>query len=278
MMNMMRKSMERMMDIVPSALEAVRERVANETEGNNGSSKDPARMDLAIDIELMPMIVPLQSQEAAEKDANKTTIINPAGFVGGKRGVVIIEMNDALKAARVSSNSSKVNGSLISLLEQASSKAAPGAGLQADTTNGKTGTSDPGTQSSKASARNELPSSDVRAAAHRGDSPKVLASQLDPSEPRAANASWASADAMAPAEGFSAACYGLFLRHGMLLLVLAIVCGVCCLLGTLLPVVCDRRSSGQRSQFPSKKLWSPHRIFADPNLVRMFRRRGAMMA
>ncbi|KAG0419950.1 hypothetical protein HPB47_003773, partial [Ixodes persulcatus] len=188
MMNMMRKSMERMIDLVPSALMGAEEWAANDTGRDNGSSKETCQ-----------------------------------------------------------------NGHKTSNISQVS-------------------------QPSEASAEKGPSSNDGGDAVHPRDAPRVLASQLDPSRPKAENASWGSANAMAPAEGFSAACYGLFLRHGLLLLVLAVVCGVSCLLGTLLPVVCDSRSSGQRSQYPAKKYWSPHRIFADPALVRMFRRKEATMA
>ncbi|KAK8763731.1 hypothetical protein V5799_033660 [Amblyomma americanum] len=77
--------------------------------------------------------------------------------------------------------------------------------------------------------------------------------------------------------GLAAACYGIFLRHGVLILVLAVVCGVSCLVGALLPVLCKRRR-GQVSQFPPKRRFPAGRIFADPAMVRMFRRRETMVA
>ncbi|XP_075540514.1 uncharacterized protein LOC142575234 isoform X1 [Dermacentor variabilis] len=77
--------------------------------------------------------------------------------------------------------------------------------------------------------------------------------------------------------GIAAACYGLFLRHGLLLLVLAVVCGISCLLGALLPIFCRRRRA-QVSQYPPKRRFVPARIFADPQMMRMFRRREHMVA
>ncbi|XP_075744945.1 uncharacterized protein LOC119183111 [Rhipicephalus microplus] len=77
--------------------------------------------------------------------------------------------------------------------------------------------------------------------------------------------------------GIAAACYALFLRHGLLLLVLAVVCGISCLLGALLPVFCRRRRA-QVSQYPPKRRFIPARIFTDPQMMRKFRRREHMVA
>lgn len=77
--------------------------------------------------------------------------------------------------------------------------------------------------------------------------------------------------------GIGATCYALFVRHGLLLLVLAIICGISCLLGALLPVFCRRRRA-QVSKYPPKRRFIPSRIFADPQMMRMFRRREHMMA
>uniref|UniRef100_A0A131YFD7 Mucin n=1 Tax=Rhipicephalus appendiculatus TaxID=34631 RepID=A0A131YFD7_RHIAP len=77
--------------------------------------------------------------------------------------------------------------------------------------------------------------------------------------------------------GIAAACYALFLRHGLLLLVLAVICGISCLLGALLPIFCRRRRA-QVSQYPPKRRFVPARIFADPQMMRMFRRREHMVA
>lgn len=57
-MNMMRKSMERVIAMVPSALKAVEEKVANETGHTNGSGKGPTRLDVSIDFEMIPMVAP----------------------------------------------------------------------------------------------------------------------------------------------------------------------------------------------------------------------------
>ncbi|CAN7987564.1 unnamed protein product [Ixodes pacificus] len=278
MMNMMRKSMERMINLVPSALVGAEEWAANDTGRDNGSSKEPARMDVAIDIELMPLILPIPHPKKSETGINKTAMNERSAFVEGGRGMVMIEMGSVPKAALKVANSSKENDYMAKPFKQASNKTISVAGLEKNTTDDKTGNISQVSQPSKASAEKGPSSNDGGDAVHPRDAPRVLASQLDPSRPKAENASWGTANAMAPAEGFSAACYGLFLRHGLLLLVLAVVCGISCLLGTLLPVVCDSRSSGQRSQYPAKKYWSPHRIFADPALVRMFRRKEATMA
>ncbi|CAN8016331.1 unnamed protein product [Ixodes persulcatus] len=275
MMNMMRKSMERMIDLVPSALMGAEEWAANDTGRDNGSSKEPARMDVAIDIELMPLILPIPHPK---RGINKTAMNKRPGFVEGGRGMVMIEMGSVPKAVPNVGNSSKENNYLAKSSKQVSNKTISGTAPEKNTTDDKTSNISQVSQPSEASAEKGPSSNDGGDAVHPRDAPRVLASQLDPSRPKAENASWGSANAMAPAEGFSAACYGLFLRHGLLLLVLAVVCGVSCLLGTLLPVVCDSRSSGQRSQYPAKKYWSPHRIFADPALVRMFRRKEATMA
>ncbi|KAL3228033.1 hypothetical protein MRX96_003964 [Rhipicephalus microplus] len=77
--------------------------------------------------------------------------------------------------------------------------------------------------------------------------------------------------------GIAAACYALFLRHGLLLLVLAVVCGISCLLGALLPIFCRRRRA-QVSQYPPKRRFIPARIFTDPQMMRKFRRREHMVA
>lgn len=77
--------------------------------------------------------------------------------------------------------------------------------------------------------------------------------------------------------GLASACYGLFLRHGVLILVLSVLCGVSCLVGALLPVLFKRRR-GQVSQFPPKRRFTAGRIFADPAMARMFRRRDTMVA
>ncbi|KAH7958464.1 hypothetical protein HPB49_001969 [Dermacentor silvarum] len=77
--------------------------------------------------------------------------------------------------------------------------------------------------------------------------------------------------------GIAATCYALFLRHGLLLLVLAVICGISCLLGALLPIFCRRRRA-QVSQYPPKRRFVPARIFADPQMMRMFRRREHMVA
>ncbi|XP_077532146.1 uncharacterized protein LOC144144530 isoform X2 [Haemaphysalis longicornis] len=89
----------------------------------------------------------------------------------------------------------------------------------------------------------------------------------------------AAAAVTAAESSLATTCYGLFLRHGVLLLVLSVVCGISCLLGALLPVLFRRRRRGQVSQYPPpKRRFAPARILADPAVLRLFQRRDAMVA
>lgn len=289
--------------IVPGPVIAAAEEVSNES--RNNESAEPQPVDVAIDIKVVPLggpgsdlggiILPLprfQREPVASASKGKgmlrkrhnATTSSTGHAKSGHRKVAILEVIRANKSHPVLL---PVSNSDVKTKKETKDKPSP--------------------TPSSSSAASELPSSSKTGLRLR--SPAELAQQRLPDEdapmvavqadssvassrraPKVAKVSQSALGGLATfganntdptssstETGIAAACYALFLRHGLLLLVLAIICGISCLLGALLPIFCRRRRA-QVSQYPPKRRFVPARIFADPQMMRMFRRREHMVA
>ncbi|KAH7956222.1 hypothetical protein HPB52_007331 [Rhipicephalus sanguineus] len=280
--------------IVPGPVIAAAEEVSNES--RNNESAEPQPVDVAIDIKVVPLggpgsdlggiILPLprfQREPVASASKGKGMLRKRHNATTSSTGGLL----EVIRANKSHPVLLPVSNSDVKTKKETKDKPSP--------------------TPSSSSAASELPSSSKTGLRLR--SPAELAQQKLPDEdapmvavqadssvassrraPKVAKVSQSALGGLATfganntdptssstETGIAAACYALFLRHGLLLLVLAIICGISCLLGALLPIFCRRRRA-QVSQYPPKRRFVPARIFADPQMMRMFRRREHMVA
>lgn len=306
MMDMMERVMNELLPgpmIAPVVPEAPLVVVAgNETRGNDSSRP---HVDVAIDIKMVPLAGP-DSPIAPLLPALPGAVIAVSGSEGKPR--------ERLHKEKASSAKKDDASRRVAVLEVSKTNRSKPAVLEAITQNGDekakkaeadvtvanvTNTSVP---AGNASAREEVPPAAHVEVVRRPPSaeaqqlpvsaaaaPGSAAAKHKGSETHAASAGAASkvaggtkaagGPASSSESSLATTCYSMFVKHGVLLLVLSVVCGVSCLLGALLPVLFGRRRRGQVSQYPpAKRRFAPARILADPAVLRMFRRRENMVA
>ncbi|XP_077532147.1 uncharacterized protein LOC144144530 isoform X3 [Haemaphysalis longicornis] len=301
MMDMMERVMNELLPgpMIAPVVPEVEVVAGNETRSNDSS---PPRVDVAIDIKMVPLAGP-ESVIAPLMPALPRAVIAVSGHEGKPRKRLLKKKASSAKNSDASPK--------VAVLEVSKTNRSKPAVLEAITQTGDEKTKTAGANGANsslpavnASAREAVPSAAQAEVVRRPPSaeaqqladPAAAAPDSDAGKPKESEAGEQGAKAGAAAtsaggnktaaaavtaaeSSLATTCYGLFLRHGVLLLVLSVVCGISCLLGALLPVLFRRRRRGQVSQYPPpKRRFAPARILADPAVLRLFQRRDAMVA